>query len=412
MLTNATVKAARARARPYRIGDGGGLVLAVLPSGTKSWRWRCRIGGKEQLLTFGLWPELDLAGARERRDRARALLDRGEDPRTASSANTLKHEFETVARLWFDHQSPSWSDAHAADVLASLERDVFPAIGAEPIGAIDAPAVLRALRAIEQRGAIETARRVRQRISDVFAFAAAEGLCEADPAAIVRKALAPAPASHRQPALIDIGDARALLAAAELVDARAITKLASSFLALTAVRLACVREARWAEFEQLDGPSPLWRIPAARMKLKKARKADPTAGHLVPLSSHAVSILRRAAELRSCAISQTDQNACLVFPGRAASRPIGEAAIGDLYARAGFAGRHVPHGWRATFSTICNELKLANRALIDMALAHTPKDKVEAAYNRAELLDQRRDLFQRWADLLMPTPAPGSISID
>ena len=400
MLTTATVKASRARARAYKLSDGGGLLLAVLPSGTKSWRMKFRLGGKEQLLTFGTWPDLDLAGARDRRDRARELLDRGEDPRAAGEPQS-KHDqdFEAVAQLWYQHQLSRWSEVHAADVLASLERDVFPAIGAEPIKKITAPQVLRALRAIERRGAIETAKRVRQRISDVFAFGVAEGSCDVDPAAIVTKALAPAPASRRQPALLDIDAARELLAAADDVDAAELVKLASRFLALTAVRLACVRHLPWSEIEDLDGAAPLWRIPAARMKLTKARKADPLAEHLVPLSSQAVAILKRAREF---AVDHVAGAGRMVFPGRAAARPIGERAIGDLYVNAGFAGRHVPHGWRASFSTIANELKLADRRVIDMALAHTPKDRVEAAYNRATLLEERRDLFQAWADLLMP----------
>lgn len=394
MLTNATVKAARPRVRQYKLGDAGGLFLTVLPSGTKSWRMKFRLGGREQLLTFGTWPDVDLGQARDRRDRARELLDRGDDPRAAKEADRRDDCFDAIARAWYQHQLEGWSEVHAADVLGSLERDVFPAIGAMPIASLTAPVILRVLRAIERRGAIETARRVRQRISDVFSFGIAEGLCESDPAAIVGKAMAAAPASRRQPALLELSDARELLDAAELVDAGELVKLASRFLALTAPRLACVRFLSWAELEDLDSAAPLWRIPPARMKLTRARKADPTAEHLIPLSRQAVAVLRRARELAGAGT--------LVFPGRAPDRPIGEGRLGDLYINAGFAGRHVPHGWRATFSTIANDLKLADRALIDMALGHTPKDKVEAAYNRAQLLNQRADLFQRWADLLVP----------
>ncbi|MDF1505785.1 integrase arm-type DNA-binding domain-containing protein [Roseisolibacter sp. H3M3-2] len=391
MLTNATVKAARPRARPYKVSDGTGLFLFVQPTGRKSWRLRYRVEGREQLRVLGAWPEVDIGDARAQRDRWLELLGRGVGARAANDADD---SFTAIARRWYQHQRERWSEQHAADVITSLERDVFPAIGAKPIGDIDAPMILRAVRAIERRGSIETARRIRQRISAVFGFAMSEGLCEDDPAAIVTKALAPAPASRRQPALTDIDAVRDLIAAVDRSDAGELVKLASRFLALTAVRLACVRQLPWSELEDLDEPAPLWRIPAARMKLKKARKTDPTAEHLVPLSSQAVEVLRRARALGGAGP--------LVFPGRAADRPMGEGRLGELYDDAGFAGRHVPHGWRASFSTIANELKLADRALIDMALAHAPKNRVEAAYNRAQLLEERRRLFQAWADLLMP----------
>ena len=270
--------------------------------------------------------------------------------------------------------------------------DVFPAIGALPLAAIDAPTVLRVLREVEARGTLETARRLRQRISAVFAFAMSEGLTPADPAAIVTRALSPGAAPRRHRALLTIEPARALLAAVEQLDAAPAAKLASRLLALTAVRLACVRGAAWSEFEGLDGPDPVWRIPAARMKLTRRKKADPAAEHLVPLAPPAVEVLGAARRLAP--------DGDLVFPGRDGTRPLGEGAIGALYRRARFGDRHVPHGWRATFSTILNERWPEDRAIIDRALAHAPKDKVEAAYNRAEHLDRRRDLFVRWADLL------------
>ncbi|HEY0116301.1 MAG TPA: integrase arm-type DNA-binding domain-containing protein [Allosphingosinicella sp.] len=393
MLTNATVKAARPSARAYKLGDAGGLYLYVRPSGSKTWRMKFRYQRREKLLTFGDFPDVALVDARELRDRAREQLRRGEDP-TARSAElaSIEATFEAAARRWHAHQLARWSTVHAADVLTSLERDVFPAIGALHLGAIDAPAVLRVLRDVERRGAVETARRLRQRISGVFGFAMSEGIAAADPAAIVARALAPSPATRRHPALLELADARALLAAAERVDAAAIVKLASRFLALTAVRLAALRGARWDEFQDLDGAAPLWRIPAARMKLTQVKKADPAADHLVPLSAAAVDVLRQARAIAG--------DAGFVFPGRGGRLPIGEAAIGELYIRAGHSGRHVPHGWRATFSTIMNERSPGDRDLIDRALAHAPKDKVEAAYNRAEHLERRRDLFQRWADLV------------
>ena len=243
---------------------------------------------------------------------------------------------------------------------------------------------------MEARGSIETARRIRQRISAVFAFAIAEGLAEQDPAAFVARALRPAPIARRQPALTDLDQARALLAACERAGGPPIIRLASRFLALTAVRIGALLGATWDEFEGLDGDAPLWRIPAERMKLKKARKADSANDHIVPLSPQAVAVLKAIGE------NGYDTRSSRVFP-------IHAAAIGALYKRAGYAGRHVPHGWRACFSTIMNERFPLERAAIDLALAHAPRgaSESEAAYNRAQLLDQRRALFARWGEMLI-----------
>jgi len=393
MLTNAAVKAARPRAAAYKLADERGLHLFVAPNGRRSFRWRFRWAGKEQLLTIGEWPAVSLDQARDRAELAREQLGRGEDPRTIGARGPEVRRFDDIARRWHAHMRPRWTEVHASDVLASLERDVFPAIGAMPLAAITAPVVLNALRGVEERGRLETARRVRQRISAVFVFAMSEDLVDSDPAARVGRMLTPpAPARH-QPALLDIADARELLAAVDQLAAAPAIKLASRFLALTAVRLAAVRGARWSEIEDLDGAAPLWRVPAARMKLAAAKKGDAKNDHLVPLAPAAVEILHAARSLR--------HEGGLVFPGRSGTSPLGEAAIGALYDRAGFAGRHVPHGWRATFATIMNEAcGGADHALIDQALAHTPKNKVEAAYNRAALLDRRRALFVAWAEQL------------
>lgn len=413
MLTNAAVKAARPAARAYKLADSLGLILHVAPSGRKTYRQRFRWGGAEQLLTLGATSELTLAGARAARDANREQLRRGEDPRRSSgAANAVKKidTFEPAARRWHAHQAPRWSPAHTADVLASLERDAFPALGGLALAAIDAPAVLACLRDVEARGRRETAGRLRQRISAVFQFAMSEGRAEADPAAIVRRAMLPPAPQRAQPALVDPAEARALLAEVEALEAAPAAKLASRFLALTAVRLAVVRGARWREFEGLDGDAPIWRVPAARLKLAAAKKLDSTNDHLVPLAPAAVSVLEAARDHFAGPGKMID----LVFPGRGGAAPIGEGAIGALIARTRFAGRHVPHGWRASFSTILNERYRKNRAIIDQALGHTLKGedgraaKVEGAYNRAGYLVQRRWLFERWADLLACGASAGS----
>ncbi len=413
MLTNAAVKAARPRAAAYKLADQGGLHLYVAPTGLRSWRWRFRLAGKEQLLTIGSFPDVGLDQARAARDLAREQLGRGEDPREARAGDDPKlRAFEYIARRWHGHMRQRWTAVHAADVMASLERDVFPAIGAMPIVAITVPVVLNALRLIQERGSLETSHRVRQRISAVFCYAMADGLVDKDPAAIVGKVLAPPAPTQHHPALLDIDEVRGLLAAAELVDVAPAVKLASRFLALTAVRLAAVRGARWDEIEDLDGPAPLWRVPAARMKLAAAKKLDAKNDHLVPLSCQAVALLRAARVMHRDDANMHHQDANLhglIFASRG-GRQIGEAAIGALYDRAGFAGRHVPHGWRASFSTILNERHPDQRSAIDKALGHAGNGKaeqeeginrkVEAAYNRAVQMSPRRILFQAWADEL------------
>lgn len=400
MLTHATIRSARPGARPQKIFDGGGLYLLVLPNGTRSWRMKYRRGGREKLLTFGLWPDVDIGEARDRRDQARQLLDRNMDPAGAGAASR-SIDFEQLGRRWHERRRARWSAEHAADVLASLERDVFPAIGAIAPAAIDAPRLLELLLAVEARGCIETARRLRERLSGIFRLAISLKLAKEDPAAQIRDELSPRPFQRPQPALLDLGQARALLADVDPLPTSPIVKLASRFLAFTVVRMAALRGARWDEVENLDGAAPTWTVPAARMKLVKVKKGDAGAAHIVPLSRQAVAILR---------LLRPDSE--LIFPGRNAGRPIGEGAIGALYDRAGYAGRHVPHGWRATFSTIMNERHPELQQLIDQALAHAGKGKVEAAYNRAQLLDRRRELLQRWADLVAPEllalPAPAT----
>lgn len=404
MLTIGAVKAAAAQVRAYKMSDAGGLFLYVTPRGTKSWRLKYRWQGREKLLVIGRFPDISLAMARAYRDEAKAKIREGLDP---SSIEEKLDSFEQVARAWYRHNENNWSPAHAADVLASLQRDVFPAIGARPIASIEPPEILEVLRQVEGRGRIETARRQRQRLSAIFGYGIAQGLADKDPALHVGRAMSAARPVRPQPALTTAEECRQLLSAADRQPVRASTRLASRFLALTAVRLEAVRGMRWGEIEDLEGTEPLWRVPPARMKLKRSKKGDQRFAHVVPLSHAAVELLRLAAAEMGMN-TQSPSPDLLVFPGRDRGRPIGESAIGALYERAGFAGRHVPHGWRSSFSTILNETLGPDAASdIDRALAHSPKDKVEAAYNRAQLLSRRRDLFERWGELLA---SPGLVA--
>lgn len=397
MLTNAVVKAARPRPHAYKLADTGGLFVYIAPTGLKSWRYRYRRQGRERLLVLGRYPELELGGAREKRDAVRARIDRGEDPANAAG-DKLTH-FESIARAWHALQVDRWTPRHALDVMISLERDAFPAIGATAITAIDAPVLLKLLRDVEARGSIETARRLRQRISAVFVFAMSQGIVATNPAAIVGGALQSAAEPREQAALLDIAAARQLIADVEQLDAPQILKLASRFLALTAVRRAALLGMTWDEVEGVDWATgaviePIWRVPAARMKLRSAKKAFAKYDHVVPLAAAAVDALRAARAISG--------QAGLVFSRPGEKLPLRGGALRDLYVAAGYEGRHVPHGWRATFSTIMNEAMPDARAAIDQALAHSPKDKVEAAYNRSTQLGRRREIYDAWAKLLFP----------
>ena len=390
MLTDAAVRAAKPKDTAYKLTDSGGLVLFITPSGGKLWRMRYSFQGKEKLLSFGPYPAVGLAKARDERDAANALLRAGKDPSlqkklVKAAGGDSSGSFEAIAREWHGRNMPTWTERHSKDVLDSLEADVFSTLGPLPITEITAPMVLGALRKIEARPALETARRVRQRVSAVFVYAIALGIGENDPAAIVRGAMAPM-VKGQQPAITDLSEARKVLADVEAIPAHPATKLGNRLLALTVVRPGELRAARWEEFEGLDGAEPLWRVPAERMKMKRE--------HLVPLSRQAVAVL--------AAVRPLTGRCPLVFPStRHAHLPMSENAIGYLLNRAGYHHRHVPHGWRATFSSVMNETHRVDRHVIDLMLAHAPKDKTEAAYNRAQHMVRRRELAQEWADMLL-----------
>lgn len=410
MLTDAKVRNAKPRANSYKLSDGHGFNLLVTPNGKKYWRWSYRYDHKQKGMAFGSYPAVSLADARAKRDEAYTILCEGRDPaivkklKIEALLEASRQTFERTARAWHENAKGQWAKRHANDVLRSLERDAFPALGNLPIAEISPPLVLAALREIEARGSIETAKRILQRITAVFGFAIAEGILERDPSARVGAALKPL-RRGRQPAILQIVPLRKMIVTAEQDDARPVTRLALRFLALTAVRPNELRGARWDEFEDLNGPEPLWRIPTARMKGDLDRKGEIGGDHLVPLAPQAIAVLKAVWPLTG--------EGPLVFPSsRRMHQPMSENALGYLLHRAGYHGHHVPHGFRASFSTIMNEWaerhgKEGDRAVIDLMLAHVPRGKVEGAYNRAAYIPRRRELAVQWASLLcdgLPEP--------
>ena len=413
MLNDAKLRGAKPREKAYKLTDSHRLYLEVKPSGGKLWRWNYSYDGKQKSMNFGIYPMVSLLAARAKRDEAYAMLCDGHDPavvkklKVEANLEASRQTFEKVARQWHENAKSQWATIHAADIIRSLERDVFPAIGALPITQLTPPLVMGVLREVEVRGSIETAKRIRQRISSVFVYAIAEGITKDDPAEKLGAALKPL-RKGRQPAITELAPLRKMIITAEEDYARPITRLALRFLALTAVRPSELRGARWDEFEELNGKEPLWRIPSMRMKGDLDRKEEVDGDHLVPLTPQAVAVLKVLWPLTG--------GGELLFPSnRHTHRPMSENAIGYLLNRAGYHGHHVPHGFRAAFSTIMNEWaeregKDHDRNVIDLMLAHVPREKVEGAYNRAAYMPRRRELARVWADMLSEgLPEPGTL---
>lgn len=344
MLSEVAVRNAKARDKDYKLADSEGLYLFVTKAGHRSWRLKYRFAGKERRLIFGSYPEVSLKDARERKLKARKLLSEGRDPgieakkasigRSMAAANT----YEIVARNWFALQEDRWTPVHARDVITSLENEVFPWLGSLPIAEIDEPLVLTVLRKVEKRGAIETAHRVRQRMSAVFVHGIAEGVASRDPAAVVGKALKPVPRSKKRPAILRIEGLQDLIRKTEVEPASPLTKLASRIAALTGQRLGAIRTMTWTQLENIDWvsddecPAALWRIPASHMKLATELKRDDTFDHLAPLAPEAVAALR--------AVYQLTGRGPLVFPSNRSARiPMSENTLSYFYNRCGYLVR-------------------------------------------------------------------------
>jgi len=426
MLTDKAVRAASARNKAYKLTDSRGLHLHIAASGHKSWRYKYRFEKKERLLTLGVYPEVSLADAREKRDEAKKILREGRDPRHAArrgrmvGASDSAKSFEEVAREWHALQIDRWKPVHANDVVTSLERDVFPHLGSMPLAEIDKPLLLSVLRKIEGRGAIETARRIKQRVAAIYRYANAEGAKLENPAADINDALKPLPPAKRYPALLSVNAIRTLMGDIDRAGASPVVRLAARLLALTAQRPGMVRFMEWDDITGIDwanadanSSDALWKVPAEKIKQELHLRSDEAFEHPVPLSSQAVESLR--------AVRWLTGRSPFVLPGaRSGLKPISENAIGYLYNREGYKGRHVPHGWRSSFSTVMNEQAerelgadvrlLADRMIIDLMLAHTPKgmSASELRYNRAAYMPRRRELAQCWADMIME----GAIAAD
>lgn len=404
-LTDAACKNAKADTKPKKLSDADGLYLLITPAGKKLWRFRYRFEGKDSTLSLGSYPEIPLAGrqdrktgeyiegARDKRDHARRLVAQGIDPATvrraerAAKAQAKESSLEAVAREWHAKQAKAWAPSTAASRLHRLEREVFPYLGQRPVASIEAPELLHLLRKVEGRGALEIAQRVRQVLSQVFRYAIVTGRASRDPAADLRGALEVKRTRHHA-ALTDPKAVGALMRAIRDYHGEPITQAALRLAPLVFVRPGELRAAEWPEFDLDDA---LWRIPAERMKMR--------ADHLVPLSNQAVAVLRELEPLTHRERAGIDRQ--YVFPGlRSRARPMSENTLNAALRRLGYSKDEMTsHGFRTMASTLLNELGW-NRDAIERQLAHSERDGVRAAYNRAEHLPERRQMMQAWADYL------------
>jgi len=380
-LTEARIRRARPKERPYKLRDGGGLYLLITPTDAKQWRLRYVIGGRESMLSLGTYPATSLKAARAKRTELRAALEAGKDPaaeRRAERANSA-NSFETIAREWLGKQP--FAPKTLQKAVWTFEDLLFPYIGSRPVSELTPPELLEVFRRLERRGKHETAHRAKQRVGQVIRYAIATGRAERDPTADLRGALAPVRVTNRA-AVTDPREVAQLLRALDGYQGHFIVEAALKLAPIVFVRPGELRGAEWAEID-LDAAE--WRIAAHRMKMRRP--------HLVSLAKQAVAILREIEPLTG--------RGRYVFPSpRSVQRPLSDNAITAALRRIGYTGEQMTwHGFRAMASTLLNELGFPPD-IIELQLAHQERNEVRAAYNRAQRLDERRKMMQAWADYL------------
>jgi len=392
-LSDTAARNARPRDATYRMADGGGMFLEVRPDGARYWRQAYRFAGKQKLLALGVYPDTSLRQAREKRDAARKLIAAGTDPAEQRKGEKLatsgSHRFDAVARAWMvkaaqgNAKRPPWSERYADRVRTTLEGDLFPVLGAVPVGQITAKMVRDALRPIEKRGALHSAVKAKGWAAAVMGYAVAEGLAERNPVAdLPADVIDTRPVKHHA-AVTDPAAVGKLLRDIRAYSGHYVTRCALELLPLVFTRPGELRNAEWCEFD-LDGTT--WEVPAGRMKQR--------ASHVVPLSRQAVAILRQ--------LHAVTGRGRLVFPSvRHADKPLSENTVNAALRGLGYDSDTVTgHGFRATARTLLAEQLGVRVDLIEHQLAHTVRDPLGRAYNRTEFVAERRKMMQRWADYL------------
>jgi len=383
-LTELAIKALKPKAKLYRVADSEGLCLEVTPAGGKLWRWRYYYHKRAQMLALGKYPSVSLSEARRQRDKARDLLKAGKHPSRERKALKLRamsegaNTFESVARRWFEQRDGRLNQKYHKQNLERMQQLVFPVIGVLPISEITIPDVVAVIEKIAARGTLETAKRMKQLIGQIFRYAAQRGLCLHNPAADLRSILPPTEQAHH--ACIPIAELPELL---QRIDAREadLSKYAMQMLALTFVRTGELIGAKW---EEIDWDRQQWHIPKERMKMKRP--------HMVPLSKQALEVLKALHAL-------TGHKTHVFYSAASKSKHISNGTALMALRRMGYQGRMTGHGFRTLASTILNEKGYAPD-VIERQLAHEDADKIRAAYNRAEYMLERTKMMQDYADML------------
>ena len=373
-----------------KLFDGGGLYLEVTPAGGKIFRLKYRIDGKEKTLTIGKYPAVSLSEARQAAENARRLLVSGQDPSEAKQQEKRERQaaalntFESIARRWHTDNLHRWKENHAACIISDFEKDVFPAIGEIQITEISVSDVKAVISAIIARGATVTAEKVRQWIGAVYQYAAMLEITDRNPVAVLRGHFEQAKTDHR-PALPreELTEFFCRLILAEIEPQNRIALILNM---LTFLRSTELRGGQWNE---IDFDAAMWTVPAQRMKHEKTAPKPP---HAVPLADWTLELLAELKEITG--------NTPFLFPSRTKTDGfISDATISRIIERMGYKGRVTPHGFRALASSILNEQGY-NPDAIERQLAHVEEDRIRAAYNRADYMDERREMMQWYSDYL------------
>jgi integrase len=385
-ITETAVKNAKPKAKPYKLTDGDGLYLLIKPNGGKYWRFKYLYVGKEKLLALGTYPEISLNDARDKRLAARKLLANGADPSTKRKeekrrrAYNVENSFQVVAKEWLETNKPKWTTEHAERLWRRIELHMLPEIGDRPIAEIKALDLLDALRKVEKRGTTETSHRLLQTCGVIFRYAVLTGRIKYNPTQDLKGALVPHKAeSHPTIRAKELPDFFKQLEAVETTE---LNKLAIRLLMLSFVRQGELRQAKW---EDIDLQTKEWRLPAHTTKMRDL--------HIVPLAKQTIKLF---GELKK--LTGDDE---LLFPSQQRRRHamMSENTINHILRKMGYKDKLVGHGFRALASTTLNEMGFPPD-VIERQLAHAERNRIRAAYNRAEYLPQRRDMMQKWADYL------------
>ncbi|WP_233978935.1 tyrosine-type recombinase/integrase [Pectobacterium versatile] len=379
------VETAKPKDKPYKMADGGGLYLLVKTNGSRYWRLKYRIDGKEKLLALGVYPDVSLADARAKRDEARKGIAGGIDPLEVKKEQKVEREaqvkntFQEIALEWHNMKVKKWSAGYASDILEAFNKDVFPFIGQRPVADIKPLELLNVLKKMEDRGATEKAKKVRQRCGEVFRYAIVTGRAEYNPAPDLTSAMQGHESTHYP--FLTTEELPAFFKALAGYSGSELMVLAARLLIITGLRTGELRGALWSE---IDTKKALWEISAERMKMRRP--------HIIPLSTQALAIIEQIRAM-------TGQFP-LLFPGRNdPSKTMSEASINQVFKRIGYTGRVTGHGFRHTMSTVLHEQGY-NTAWIETQLAHVDKNAIRGTYNHAQYLDGRREMLQWYADYM------------